>query len=636
MPYSNKSSKSTQSLKKSPRWFYLVLILLPVILVLLFEISLRIFGYGEDFKTFTPLSKDFQYRLALNPKLTLKYFSNLNNYPSPLADSFLKDKTKNTYRIFVLGGSSAEGWPYVSTGSFPAILKRRLELLYPDKNIEVINCGISAINTYTIRDIVPDIIKQDPDLILFYGGHNEFYGALGVGSTVSLGSSRSLINFYISISNFRTVQLLNKVISKIYTFFANSEHNSSADKGTLMSRVIGKSKIVLNSKVFNEGVEQFEGNLDDILYYFKEAEIPVILGKLTSNLLDKKPFISTKTKEYPSADIVYKKGLNEYRKENYKAAHSLLLQAKDLDALRFRAPKIFNDVISNMGEKYNYPVIDIDSLFSSFSPNGIVGYNLTVDHLHPNLKGYKIIAKAYYKKILRLKLLPGKIKPIIPEIIQDSLLNANFPFTKFDSAIAQLKINILTGSYPFVPKSTPNYKMINFKPKDYTDSLALQFVKKKIFWQRAHVYLADRFYNEKKYNKFEKEINSIIAMLPFDDTPYEYAGKHLITAQLFSDALPYLIKLETISPSYYNKKWIGSIYLQNKKYKTALKYLIAAGRYKEADFQLLYNLSGAYFYNKEYKRAINAVSKSLKLNPKNKSALQYYNQLKSFAEKERE
>ena len=633
MDSKNNNENNNANIKKAPKWFYLVLVLFPIIFIILLELSLIIFKYGEDFETFKPLSINFPNRLALNQNLTLKYFSNLNNYPTPLADSFLKIKTKNTYRVFVLGGSSAEGWPYAFTGSFAAFLKRRLDLLYPEKNIEVANFGISAINTYTIRDIVPDIIDQQPDLILFYGGHNEYYGALGVGSTVSMGNSRSLINLYISISHFRTVQLLNKVISKFFTLFNKSKNKKETGNRTLMERVIGNSKIVFHSEVFNKGVEQFEGNLEDILNYFKNAKIPIILGKLTSNLLDQKPFISINTKDFPGADSIYQQGLNEYNKGNYKYAHNLLLQAKELDALRFRAPEKFNNVISNLGEKYNIPVIDIDSLFSVSSPNGTVGYNLTVDHLHPNLTGYKLIARAFYDKMYQSKLLPDGHAYNIPEDVQDSLLDANFPFTKFDSTIAQLKLNILTGSYPFVPSGSPNYKMIDYRPKDYSDSLALQFVKKEIFWQRAHVYLADRYFQEKKYNNFEKEIKSLIALLPFDDTPYEYAAKRLIEAQLFNNTLPYLIKLEKINPSYYSKKWIGTINLQNEKYIIALKYLEEASHYTDADFQLWYNLSGAYYYNKQYKNAIDAIQNSLKLNANNQSAKLYYNQLKTFLEK---
>jgi len=633
MSNKNKLLKKNAPAKKTPKWFYLVLILLPLFLILIIEISLRVFGYGEDFETFTPLSKTYSNRLALNPKLTLKYFTNLNNYPTPLPDSFLKDKTKQTYRIFALGGSTTEGWPYASTGSFPAILKRRLELLYPEKNIEVINCGISAINTYTIRDIVPDIIKQKPDLVLFYGGHNEYYGALGVGSTVSMGSSRTLINFYVSISNFRTVQLINNTISKIYALFSNSEHTKNADKGTLMARVIGKSQIVLNSDLFNKGVDQFEGNLDDILKYLKEADIPVILGTLTSNLLDQQPFISIKTKELPRADIVYEKGKNEYDRGNYKEAHKLLFQAKELDALRFRAPQKFNDVIEDLGKKYNYPVIDIDSVFSYYSPNGIVGYNLTVDHLHPNLKGYKLMAKAFYKKMLQLNLLPVDKKIAITEARQDSLLDANFPFTRFDSTVAQIKLNLLTGSFPFVPKGTPNYKMINFKEKDYIDSLAIQFLRRNIFWQRAHINIADKYSKEKNYPAFIKEINSLIAMLPFDDSIYKYAAEQLISAKIFNQALVYLVKLESIKPSYYSKKWIGIINLQNKKYNVALKYLKEASLFSNADAQLWYNLSGTYYYNRQYENALRAIKRSLSINPKNKKAILYYNQLKSFTER---
>ena len=59
-----------------------------------------------------------------------------------------------------------------------------------------------------------------------------------------------------------------------------------------------------------------------------------------------------------------------------------------------------------LAKKYNYPVVDIDSAFKSKSPNGIVGENLMVDHLHPNLDGYRIMGDEYFKAMTNLNLLP--------------------------------------------------------------------------------------------------------------------------------------------------------------------------------------------------------------------------------------
>src|SRR5690606_3233414 len=101
--------------------------------------------------------------------------------------------------------------------------------------------------------------------------------------------------------------------------------SSSQDspKGTLMARMAEDQYIVLNSDVYRKGLSQFEGNLNDILKMAEDANVPVILGTLTCNLKDLRPFVSVKTKDYPSADEVFNKANNELKKNNFKIADSL-------------------------------------------------------------------------------------------------------------------------------------------------------------------------------------------------------------------------------------------------------------------------------------------------------------------------
>ena len=75
----------------------------------------------------------------------------------------------------------------------------------PDKTVEVINLGISAVNSYTLFDQVDEIIEQKPDAILIYAGHNEFYGALGVGSNENLGGFPAFVRFYLKLQRFATI-----------------------------------------------------------------------------------------------------------------------------------------------------------------------------------------------------------------------------------------------------------------------------------------------------------------------------------------------------------------------------------------------------------------------------------------------
>lgn len=626
----NKASKHQPNLKRPPKWFYLILFLIPVLFFVLLELGLRAFDYGYDFTVFKVVTDYHPDKLFLNPEIPYKYFYGTRSVPSALPDGFDKEKKPNAFRIFVLGGSSTAGWPYVPNASFPRQLKRKLELLYPENNIEVINLGISAINSYTIRDFIPALLEQKPDLVLVYAGHNEYYGALGVGSTVSIGSSRFLVNLYLWLYNFKTTQLLRDAISWVYGLFNKTNQASEASNETLMSQMIGNSLITYDSDEYWAGIKQFEGNLRDIVEMIHDKNVPLILGKLTCNLRDQKPFVSVKTEKYPSAEEVFNQANEEFNKGNIEEAKKLFLLAKEYDALRFRAPQKINDVISEIGNQFKVPVVDIDSVFRKFSPNELVGYNLTVDHLHPNIDGYRLIAETFYYKMKKMNLLPEGRRADLSEEKADSILKANFPFTALDSTLANFSIIVLTGQYPFVPKGTPNYKMLNYKMSTIVDTIAAQIFNKQLKWETAHSKLAEYYLNRNEIDKFIREMEVIIAERPYYDVPYKNLAAYLIDKGYIEKAIPYLKKLDEIKSDFFSNKWLGQVYLKLNDVKTSLPYLQKAVQYKEADYQLWYNLAGAYYLNGNVDLAISSIERSLQLNPKNPLAINFYNQIKSL------
>ncbi len=48
---------------------------------------------------------------------------------------------------------------------------------YPYVDFDVVNLGISTVNSITLRYIVDDVLNQEADLILFYSGYNVYYGS---------------------------------------------------------------------------------------------------------------------------------------------------------------------------------------------------------------------------------------------------------------------------------------------------------------------------------------------------------------------------------------------------------------------------------------------------------------------------
>lgn len=626
-----KKTDESASAKKPPKWFYLILLLIPVIFFILLEVSLRIVNYGIDYTQFKVVSNYYPDKLFLNPDLPYKYFFNLKQAPSVLPDGFDKIKKNNAFRVFVLGGSSAAGWPYVPNASFSRNLKRKLELFYPENTIEIINCGVSAINSYTLRDFVPGILEQEPDLVLIYAGHNEYYGALGSGSSVFLGNSRFIVNSFIWLHKFKTTLLIRDFVDWVYSLlYSDAEIIEQKSDGTLMSRMIGESLITYNSDVYLNGINQFEGNMRDILTMLKKENVPAIIGTLTMNLFDQKPFVSVRTDEYPPADEVYADAQRQFERGNFDEARDLFFLAKEYDALRFRAPQKINDVITGTAIELNIPVIDIDSLFKINSPYNLVGNNLTVDHLHPNIEGYRMIANAFYERMEELKFLPDGRRNDINKEKADSILIAGFPFTKLDSTLAEFSIIMLTGTYPFVPKGTPNYKMLNYHMKDIVDTIAAAIINKEIKWETGHANLAEYYLINGNHKGFMREMDAIIAERPYFDAPYENVIIKLIDLELLDESLPYLLNLHAIKPSYFTYKWLGQVLLRLNDAVKALPYLIEAARHPQADYQIWYNLSGAYYLNGDVKSSIKSIEKSLQLNANNQLAQNLYRQLKAL------
>ena len=60
-----------------------------------------------------------------------------------------------------------------------------LQQQQPGTSFEVLNAGITSINSFSEVDIVRQAVASDPDLIVVHSGHNEFYGPGGSASTSS-------------------------------------------------------------------------------------------------------------------------------------------------------------------------------------------------------------------------------------------------------------------------------------------------------------------------------------------------------------------------------------------------------------------------------------------------------------------
>ena len=352
------------------------------------------------------------------------------------------------------------------------------------------------------------------------------------------------------------------------------------------------------------------------LKWQKNKNIPVILGRLVSNLKDQKPFESSYNGEFPTADEIFNLAHDELNSGRLRSADSLFRFAKDLDPLRWRAPEKLNQIIEDLGKEFKYPVVKLDSVFNAESVSGVVGDDLITDHLHPNLRGFQIIGREIFNKRIESGVFPKDFRKDYSIQDQDSITLSRYEFTKLDSTIAVYQIIILKSDWPYTKeKISDEDKMKLLNMQTYTDTLAFQVGKGDLSWEAAHLKLAQRKISEGNYDLFRKEISAAIDEYPFDPYPYELAAQLLVNLKEFDKAYSYLQKLYELKPGAYSAKWLGIIGLLNNRVESAISYLSKSINFNSSDAQVYYNLAGAYSIKKDYKTALQMVNRCLQIEP---------------------
>jgi tetratricopeptide (TPR) repeat protein len=610
-------SISNQQDKQKKRLFSIILLLIPVIFFVILELILNIANYGGNLDLFISGEGEYSAYKTCNQNVGFRYFSKQGSAPAPPLDLFLKEKPENCYRIFVLGGSTTAGYPYGNNLMFTRILQKRLANRFPERKIEMVNTAMAAINSYTFVDYMDEILSNEPDALLIYAGHNEFYGALGVASSESIGKYRSVILLYLKLKNFKIFLLLRKIINGITGGIRKIFGNESTGipTATLMERLVADQNIAFGSSVYQRGKNQFRQNLNFVLEKAKKAGKPVLVSELVSNIRDQPPFVSLVTNDYPPALELYNEAVKQKDQGNHDIARQKYLLAKDLDALRFRASEEFNQIIHQLCKQYGMTVVPMKEAFESESENGLIGNNLMLEHLHPNIRGYFVMADAFFQTMYQNRMIAenwGQIRMKDKKYYQE-----NWGYTELDSVYGDLRIQILKGGWPFKEKAAPNIALTNFQAKTRAETLAVKIWNSQSYnLERGHVDLAEYYENRQQYDKAFKEYLALTYLTPLNVSPFLRAADALIKSKNLAKALPLLYHSLKLEESAFAHKWIGQILLERNQVSDALPHLERALKLNPKDAQLLFNLGGAYALDSQYHHAQAVLERLMILSPR--------------------
>lgn len=608
--------------------FTVVALLIPILFFVGFEQILRYNNYRGNTDLFIELpALDGKYKIA-NSNFASRYFFYTTVVPNPPAEPFLAQKPENGFRVFVMGESSAAGYPYGYNGIFGRVTQDALQDVLPDYHVEVVTVATSAINSYTLYDQVDEILAQSPDAIIIYTGHNEFYGALGVGSNESLGSFPGFVRFYLRIQQYKTFLFLrDRMVA--FTRWLGSTLSSEPERipETLMQQVVRDQSIPLDSPVYKMGLRQFRSNMHQIIGKFTDANVPIYIGSVASNLKDHYPFESVETDQHPPANAIYEEAQRLHADGDLDEAYKLFTYARDLDALKFRAPTAVNFMIQSLRNEPGVHYVPVYERLAEIAEDGIIGFDLMLEHLHPNSRGYFEIGMSFYEAI-KSNGFNGRKADLSREDSYEGYYN-RMALTELDHHIVDHRLRVLTGSWPFV-RDGSTYSSRNYRLTGYADSLALQVVSNRMRWDQAKVALGEYYLKNGNYEKMLSEFKGLMRDQPYNDSPFLISAQMYLDRGRLSEAKPYLQHAHRIEPSAFTYKMLGAIEVHEGNFRVGIEFIEESLKINPRDAQALFNLSGAHAQLGELQKGLEIVNELLSFSPNFPGAQGWKNQLETI------
>jgi hypothetical protein len=367
---------------KSPRpglrlWVsrFLMMILIPPVLLGLLELGLRTFGYGFKTSPMIPYRLNGRPFFCDNLRFPWRFFSpEISRDFNPFI--FMEKKPANTYRIFILGSSAAQGVPD-GAFAFGRILEVMLQETFPQIKFEVINTALTAVNSHAVLPIAEECVRHQADLLIVYTGNNEVVGPYGPGTVFDPFSGLAVIRFNMALKTLRLGQLLNRMTQSL------ASKNKAPGVWRGMEMFLDK-QIPADDPRLESVYRYFANNLKDIGRAAIRNGSAVIFCTVAANLKDSPPFASrprsdlsagrreewenlyrrgieresaadyqSAVQSYRSAlgiddgfaDLLFRLGRCHWQLGDYENAGLSYRRARELDALRFRADAEINRVI---------------------------------------------------------------------------------------------------------------------------------------------------------------------------------------------------------------------------------------------------------------------------------------------------
>ncbi len=345
---------------------------------------------------------------------------------------FAKVKAAGTYRIFSMGGSTTYGHPYSDPTSFNGWLREFLMAMVPQRKFEVINAGGISYGSYRVAQLMEELIHYKPDLFLIYCGHNEFlerriYGQVNRTPRAFQG----LAGWAWHLRSATALQRVVAPIRRLDRAEAAAQNVLASDPVTMLDNSLGPTAYQRDDNQREQTFQHYQFNLRRMIDIARSVGAKVIFVTPASNYREVSPFKSEHrtglsdedrrrwkelydaaradfTNPVPghaleslaaaekiddrAANLYFVRGRVLEKLSRFEEAKAAYQRAIDEDVCPLRGPSQIRRILAEVTQERHVPLVDFQSFVESKSEHSIPGASLFLDHVHPTIDGYRLLA----------------------------------------------------------------------------------------------------------------------------------------------------------------------------------------------------------------------------------------------------
>ena len=335
---------------------------------------------------------------------------------------FVEPAPANRYRVVFVGASTVQGFPHPRRLAAASFLQAMLADAWPEREVEVVNLGITSIASFAVAQVVEDALVLSPDLVVVYTGHNEFYGLYGAGR-------HQRLQYF--LRQLRLTHLVDGLLGGI----------GAKDEPTdLIKMAAARGEVPLHGSGRATAEQNLRDNLRRVARVCGRAQVPLVLCTIVANDAGFAPVGSTEggevwkaqveqaaqvlTRGYVAPDdaedalqqleqaaalssehawLWYLQGRALERLGRDAEAQRAFRKARDLDTMPWRAPTAHNAVIHAVAKEHGALLADVEAAFAEAAPAQGVGWEWMVDHVHFSVAGQALLARTVLHSVAALQ-----------------------------------------------------------------------------------------------------------------------------------------------------------------------------------------------------------------------------------------